>query len=108
MQLYKVFPRPEEDINFNALTPAIIKKYQVKSNGTVDFLDRKCTSYELEFENRDVKKITVWVYKGIELRRVTEYKDEAVNDLVATSIEENPDLSPDTFKIPAGFQILND
>ncbi|MEG1587666.1 MAG: hypothetical protein RR346_12415 [Bacteroidales bacterium] len=105
MQAYKAYPRPEEDINFNALTPEIIKKYNVESTGTIEFLGKNCTIYTTTFKDRDIKKITVWVYKGLELRRVTEYMDDQTTDLVATSLEENPEISPDTFKIPEGFQI---
>lgn len=105
MQAYKAYPRPEEDINFNALTPEIIKKYNVETTGTIEFLGKNCTIYTTTFENRDIKKITVWVYQGLELRRVTEYENDRTTDLVATSLEENPEISPDTFKIPEGFQL---
>lgn len=105
MQAYRVYPRPEEDINFNALTPEIIKKYNVQSTGTIEFLGKNCTIYTTTFTDRDVKKITVWVYQGLELRRVTEYVGDKSTDLVATSIEENPDISPETFKIPEGFMM---
>lgn len=104
MKAYRAYPRPEEDINFNALTPEIIKKYKVESTGSIEFLGKNCTVYTTVFTNRDVQKITVWIYQGLELRRVTEYIGGNVTDLVATSLDENPDISPETFKIPNGFE----
>lgn len=108
LQAYKAYERPEEDLNFNALTPDIIKKYNIQATGTVEFLGKTCTVYTTKFENRDVSQITVWVYKGLELRRLTEYTSGPVTDLVATQIEENAEVSADTFKIPAGFQLFTE
>lgn len=105
MQAYKAYDRPEEDINFNALTPELIKKYDIKSPGTIEFLGKNCTIYTTAFKDKDIKQITVWIYQGLELRRLTEYANDQSTDLVATSIEENPEISPDTFKIPSGFML---
>lgn len=108
MKACKAYPRPEEDINFNALTPEIIQKYNVEATGAIEFLGKNCTVYTATIANSDVKKITVWLYQGIELRRVTEFTGNITSDLVATSIEENPEISAETFKVPQNFEFYNE
>lgn len=108
IKAYKAYQRPEEDINFNALTPEIIKKYNVEATGSIEFLGKNCTVYTSTITNSDVKKITVWLYQGLELRRVTEFADNQTTDLVAISLEENPEISAETFKVPLDFDFYKE
>jgi hypothetical protein len=100
------YVRPESDVNYNALTPEVIKKFDIKANGTVNFLGKKCTVYTARFDNDGQKVETVtWVYKGIVMKSVSTIEDDKSVVLVATSIEENPEVSKDTFAIPSDFDI---
>ncbi|MDO5570291.1 MAG: hypothetical protein Q4F97_02345 [Bacteroidales bacterium] len=100
------YARPDSDVNYNALTPEIIKKYDIKADGTVEFLGKKCTVYTGRFENEGEKIETVtWVYKGVVLKSVSTTEDDKSVVLVAASIEENAEVSPDTFVIPADFEV---
>ncbi|MEG1674674.1 MAG: hypothetical protein RR608_06780 [Bacteroidales bacterium] len=102
------YVRPESDINYNDLTPEVIKKFNIKATGTVEFLNKKCTVYTAEFENEGLKvETTAWIYKGLLLKSVATYGDAKKVELVATSIEENPEVSPETFTVPEGFNIRN-
>ena len=100
------YVRPQSDINYNNLTPEIIKQYNIKATGTVEFLEKTCTVYTAEFESEGEKIVTeTWVYKGVVLKSVTTTESEKVVQLIATSLEENPEVSKDTFKVPEDFEI---
>ncbi len=104
IQAYRKYAKSPLDINFNYLTPAVIKKFDIKSPGTVDFMDKSCTIFNAKFKNEEISEMLVWVFKGVELRRQIIYNDKTKTDLIATYLEENPEISEHTFIVPGGFQ----
>ena len=104
IQAYRKYAKSPLDINFNYLTPAVIKKFEIKSPGTVDFMDKACTIFNAKFKHEEIQEMLVWLFRGVELRRQIIYKDNSKTDLIATYIEENPEISEHTFNVPNGFQ----
>ena len=104
VQGYRKYAKSHLDINFNQLTPSIIKKFDINSPGTVEFMDKSCTIFNAKFKNEEILEMMVWLFQGVELRRQITYKDQTKTNLLATYLEENPEISEQTFKDPDGFE----
>lgn len=100
------YVRPETDINYNALTPELIAKYKIEAQGIEEVLGKKCTKYTARIVNEDTPvEVITWVYKGVVLKSVAEYGGDKRVEMVATSLEENPEVSEETFMVPSDFVI---
>lgn len=101
---YMELPVPEDEIDYNNLTPEIIEKYKIQATGTSDFLGKKCTVYTAEMESEGVAyQVETWVYKGVALKSVAKTSQGVLDERVAISFEENPNIPASTFEVPEGF-----
>ena len=94
-----------ETVNFSNLDEKAIKKYKVKELGTETVAGKECKKYEVTlFMMGQPQKQTVCVYKGITLKS-TSKSDFGSMDQVATKVEENVQIDPSMFTLPAGVKV---
>ena len=94
-----------EVVNFNNLDEATVKKFKVKELGKETVAGKECTKYSVTlFMMGQPQKQTVWVYKGITLKSSasTDFGDMGQT---ATKVEENIQIDPSMFTIPAGVKV---
>lgn len=87
-----------DEINFNAITHEIAKKYNLKKKGTSVILGHNCDVYTLEYPVAKLKG-TYYIWKGITLKNESELGGVSIS-METTKIEENPVISPEKFVIP--------
>lgn len=96
---------PQERVNFCNLTEKEIKKYKVQELGKETVAGKECTKYSVTLMAMgQPQKQTVWVYKGITLKSQSNSDFGAMNQ-VATKIQENVEIDPAMFTIPAGVKV---
>lgn len=94
-----------ETVNFSNLDEKAIKKYKVKELGTETVAGKECKKYEVTlFMMGQPQKQTVCVYKGITLKS-TSKSDFGSMDQVATKVQENVQIDPSMFTLPAGVKV---
>ncbi|MGL4292473.1 MAG: DUF4412 domain-containing protein, partial [Bacteroidales bacterium] len=60
---YMEIDNPQDPIDYNEMTPEMIKKYNIVATGTGEFLGKKCTIYTAEIkETKPEIKTTSWIY----------------------------------------------
>ncbi len=103
---YVARKRDPHDFDLPALDSLQRAKYGIQRQGVVTFLDKPCEIYEIGNLSDSIESVEVWLYEGLELRRTTTYKDGNRVDLIATYIDENPVISPETFTVPEHFKLI--
>lgn len=90
------------DIDLTQITEEDIEKYELKRVGTEEILGRECEVWVSE-----KLKSKVWIWKGLTLKAENYdflgFPVEA--SMVATKLEENVPISPETFTVPADVVI---
>ncbi len=86
----------ELDINYRDLDKEIMKKYNIKEEGTEKVLGKTCTVYTMDIDGVKNKS---WIYKGMVL------KSEATaagvkTTFVVTELKENVDPPKEVFELP--------
>lgn len=87
-----------DNINFNALTNEMIKKYFIRKKGTSDVAGKTCDVYIVEYPEARLKG-TFYVWKGITLKSHTLVAGMKVN-IEAEKIEVDVAIPSSTFKPP--------
>lgn len=96
---------PQERINFLNLTDAVKKQNKIKELGTETIAGKECKKYSVTITAMgQTQGQTVWVYKGITLKSVTESMMGSMEQ-TATKIQENVTIEPSMFEIPAGVKV---
>lgn len=86
------------DVNFNKLTDAIIKKFQIKEEGAAVILGRQCKVYSMNFPETGITGKS-YIWNGITLKTDASAKGIGVV-MEATKIEENVAIAADKFMVP--------
>ena len=103
---YTARKRASHDFDLYPLDSLKQVKYAIQKQGVVSFLDKPCEIYELSNLSDSIDSVVVWLYAGLEIRRITTYADGSRVDLIATYIDENPVISPRTFTVPNHFKLI--
>lgn len=91
------------DMDYEKMGEEMMKQYHISRDGNETFLDRECSRYKMD--NPKLGKGTILIWKNIALKTdITMSGMHVVN--VVTEIDENPDLSQATFKIPDDINFM--
>lgn len=90
----------QESVNYLDLTDEIVDKYKIVKAGEEEILGRMCAKYSEEVSQMgQTAKVTVWVWKGIPIKNVTEIQGMSITTEV-TEIVEDAMVLPQVFDIP--------
>ena len=92
-----------ENIDFTALTDDVIKEFNLKKEGTEEFLGKKCDKYSMSYPKTKMKG-TYLVWMGIPLKTDVSVAGLAMT-MTAKKIDLDAKISPDLFEVPAGIKI---
>jgi hypothetical protein len=81
-------------------------KFKIKELGQEQVAGKMCTKYSMETTGfgQQAMPVTVWVWKGIILKRVSSFNDNTFTT-VAVEINENAPINADVFTIPSNVTI---
>jgi len=99
---YKTENNPD-DIDFTALTAEVMKKFNMKKEGTEEFLGRKCDKYSIDQTTTKMKGYYL-VWMGIPLKTDITVAGMAMK-IIARKVDLDTKISPDKFDIPQGITI---
>jgi len=99
---YKAESNPD-DIDFTALTSEVMKKFNMKKEGTEEFLGKKCDKYSIDQTTTKMKGIYL-VWMGIPLKTDVSVAGMSMK-IIAKKIDLDAKISPDKFEIPQGVTI---
>lgn len=91
------------NLNFTSMTEDVMKKMNIKKEGTETFLSKTCDKYTMDYKEMGMKG-TYLVWNGIALKTDMEMSGLKVI-LQATKIEENPTIPQGKFDVPAGVTV---
>lgn len=92
-----------ENIDFTALTDDVIKEFNLKKEGTEEFLGKKCDKYTMSYSKTKMKG-TYLVWMGIPLKTDVSVAGLAMT-MTAKKIDLDAKISPDLFNVPEGVKI---
>jgi len=88
----------EKNMDFNALTEEMKKRFQIKEEGGETIDGKTCKVFSFTTEGMKGK---TWVWKGVPLQSEMSVSGQTITSKFLR-LEENPSLPASTFELPAG------
>ena len=99
---YNIENNPE-DIDFSALTAEIMKKFNMKKEGTEVFLGKNCDKYTIDQPATKLKGFYL-VWMGIPLKTDISVSGTPMK-IIAKKLDLETKITPDKFEVPKGITI---